>query len=113
MYNQLSQDKLRAKIIRKGLFSQLPFRDKDLENEQRLFRTVLDFAFYDGTGTKKGERKAFFIWLQKDNHDFDEVCKYAGLDTSKTYAMYLYFMKNYFKDIYQEFTCFNKTKSVS
>lgn len=104
-FGNISKKKLRAKIIRKGIFTQLSYPDKVMERENKMFRTALDYALYDLTGKKERRRKEVLEWLKTDNVDFQLVCYYSGLDHLKVYAMFLFFLKNYFSEIYQEFYC--------
>ena len=97
--------KLRAKIIRKGLFTQLPYLVKGLDCENRLFRTVLDYALYDLTSDKDEARLQAMQWFNPHNTDFRVVCVLAGLNPLKAYNMTLFILKSFFKDIFEEFYC--------
>ena len=111
LYRNISIKKLRAKIVRKGIFTQLYYPSKKLEREHRLFRTVLDYALYDLTGSVKEKREEVYTWLNLEDIDFITVCLCAGLDPIKVYNMFLYFLTNFFDKILEEFNCFNKENS--
>lgn len=107
-FGNITRKKLRAKIIRKGIFTQLKYSDVRLEREHRLFRTVLDYALYDVTGKHKNKKLEVLKWLNLKDQDFQMVCHLAGLNPRKTYVMFLYFLKNYFNEIYEEHSCLLK-----
>lgn len=111
-FGNITRKKLRAKIIRKGIFTQLKYSDVRLEREHRLFRTVIDYALYDATGKHKNKKIEVLKWLNLKDKEFQMVCYLAGLNPSKTYAMFLYFLKNYFNEIYEEHTCLIKGNGV-
>lgn len=104
-FGNITRKKLRAKIIRKGIFTQLRYKDVVVEREHRLFRTVLDYALYDVTGKHKNKKLEVLKWLNLKDQDFQMVCHLAGLDPNRTYAMFLFFLKNYFQEIYEEHYC--------
>ena len=95
------------------MFSQLPYKEKAIEGENRMFRSVLDACLYDMTSNKIATRFEMYDWLSTSNVDFIEVCKFASLDITKTYNMYMYFLKKYFTPIYTEFTCYKDSDVVS
>lgn len=111
-FGNISRKKLRAKIIRKGIFTQLKYMDVRIERENRLFRTVLDYALYDATGKHKNKKLEVLNWLDLKNEDFQRVCYLAGLDIKKTYVMFLFFLRNYFQEIYEEHCCLIQSNSV-
>jgi len=108
LFEKMSPKKLRAKIIRKGIFSQLYYPSKENEHDHRMFRAVLDGALYDFTSASKSKRFEVYEWLNPYDDNFQQVCLHAGLDIVKTYNMFLFFLNNYFKDYIKEFTCFKR-----
>ncbi len=110
IFHKMPKSKIRAKIIRKGMFTQLPYTNKELEHEQRLFRTVIDYALYDATVDVKEVREEIFKWLE--HFDFKEVCYLAGLSHKHTYDMFLYFLENFFPKNYLEFCSYTSSKNA-
>ena len=94
------------------MFTQLTYPSKSLEHEHRLFRTVLDYTLYDLTTSSKEVRKEVYDWLDQDGDSFKEVCHLAGLPKENTYNMFLYFLENYFKKYYQEYSSYNINRSA-
>jgi hypothetical protein len=116
--SNLSRGKLRAKIVRKGIFTQLSY-NKPLDSElysltkriNRMFRTVLDYALYDVTSANYKTREEVYDWLDEDNKDFIFICELADLNPKQTYLMFMYFLNNFFKDVAKEFSCYKANKS--
>lgn len=103
-FKNIPISKLRAKLIRKGMFTQLPYINTIIEHENRMFRTILDYALYDLLAPDENTRKDVVEWLHPNNNDFKEVCLYACLEPLKVYNMFLFFIQyftpHYLKEIY-------------
>lgn len=104
----LRPEKLRAKIIRKGLFVQLKYPSKLVEKENKLFRTILDRALYDLTSSNKEHRKELIEWFNPNNQHFKEICYCASLNYLKTYNMVLFILQNFFPLILNELYCYQE-----
>ncbi len=106
---RIQKSKLRAKIIRKGLFTQLIYKSKQVEKENKLFRTVIDYALYDITDTKEELRKEIISWLHPNNKDFILVCFCAGLKPLNVYNMFLFLLRSFFPQYLEELYCYQES----
>lgn len=106
MKNSTNQ-KVRGKLVRKGLFTQLPLNETKAEAEVLLFRTVLDRALFDMTGKDYEERLVLYDWLNINNNDFNEVCNLADLIPTKVLHLFEIFIEKFFPEIKQEMSCHN------
>ena len=93
-------------MVRKGLFTQLPYLYYDLEPQMRMSRTVLDYALYDVTGDKQEARQEVYEWLHPTNEDFKECCLEAGLRFTNVYNTFVFFLERYFPHYADELYCY-------
>lgn len=114
-----TKQKVRTRLVRKGLFVTLPKPFTDLVNHQTqvslyqtvdLYRTVLDYALFDLCGPDLADREEIFEWLNPRNStDFDLCCELAMLNASKTRGMMLIFLDKFFPETVNEMTCYYKS----
>lgn len=102
-YKGIKRAKFRSRLIRVGLFSQLPYNEPNLEHENRLFRAVLDYALYDLCSAPVKPRVDSIKFFHPDYERFREVCLYAGLNHLKVYHMTLFLLKKIFPEYFKHF----------
>lgn len=80
------------RLTRVGLFNNEQFfdiPDKTIQNDLKLFRTILDRALIDYFHEKDHIREDVENWLDMENKDFYDICMNAYLDPEMVYRTFL------------------------
>lgn len=110
-YKKITPQKLRARLVRKGFFTQLPYPEglnKELEGQVKLFRTLLDYTLFDATAREHAVRKDAIKQINPDSscaNDFNAMCSNAVLEASRTRLMMLNMLENFFPEVLVESSC--------
>lgn len=106
----LDKQKVRSRLVRKGVFAQLPLINKDVEAENILFRTIIDGVLFDMTSDNIADRKEGLRWINPEISSeaaaFNTVCSLAGLKPQKTREMMLRILDNYFPEVFESTSCY-------
>lgn len=108
MKKPLTKEKLKSRLVRKGIFTQFPLEDRELERENRLFRTVIDYAIFDILSNDieaRNDAIKFFNPESSCAENFNTICMLSGLHPEKTRGLVVHFVDNFFPEIFEETSC--------
>jgi hypothetical protein len=105
-----TREKLRAKLIRKGIFSQFPIYEemRDYEGEIRLARSLLDRCLYEATAATSVERIDAFHFMNPDSscaETFDYFSEIGLIYPEKARIMMLGFIEKFYPEVSVPFSC--------
>lgn len=105
---KLDKNKIRAKLVRKGVFTLFPYVHKSLEKEHKFGRIVLDRALFYGTSKNPEYRKDFIHFINPESscaEYFNTVSEVAGLYPTKTRQLLVSFVDKFFPEVFSETSC--------
>jgi len=93
-----SQQDIKKKLLKYGLMQVLPPNNKEFQEQELLWRAVIDRALIDViTPDKTSEYVEALTWFDLEDEDFIEVCYSSSVDPS-----YVIRVKDQLLDTYDE-----------
>lgn len=109
-YKKITPDKLRARLIRKGVFTQFPIPEqmRDFEGEIKIARTLLDLALHEATSPEEELRKDAFKFMNPESscaNRFDLIAETALFYPHRARSMMLNLLDNFFPEVLVQTSC--------